>query len=443
MTVSSAELTGLLGEILGEAHGWHVKKIYQPDDALLVFSFHESKRRLFICAAPGLGRIYLTSVREKMDETPAPFAQQLRKHLSGERFFGFAKEKGERLFALLIGQKQVWVRLFGQSGFLLCEGDGTILGSAGFADAPRPGGVFSPPAPAGFDEEPVHVKGSLCAAIEARYADKGEAARLEQERHVIIAAANAELKKIRNLIAGLERDRVKLQGFAAYKEYGGLCRTYYHELKRGLSEIMLTDPATGEAVTIPLSPELSPKENVEALYRKYKKYVTGMAKLEKTLTTARGRQAFLEEKIAAARSAKAVEELGVPSAKKPKKEKPAPKDSEGSTFRKFISADGYDMFVGRNDRQNDELVKMGKGNDLWFHIRDFPGSHVLVRMKKGGDIPRGTIEEAARLAVKFSSRAKDGKGTVVYTHVKYLKKPKGAAPGKVLVLREKTLSVSL
>ncbi len=443
MTVSSAELTGLLGEILGEAHGWHVKKIYQPDAASLIFSFMESKRRLFISTAPGLGRIHLTSVHEKMDEVPAPFAQQLRKHLCGERFFGFAKERGERLFALLIGQKQLWVRLFGQSGFLLCEGDGTVLGNAGFADAPRAGEQFLPPPPAGFDEEPVHVEGSLCAAIEARYAEKGETVRLELERRVIITAASAELKKIKNLIVGLERDRVKLQGFEAYKGYGGLCRTYYHELKRGLSSITLTDPATGEAVTIPLSPELSPKENVEALYKKYKKYVTGIVKLEKTLATARERQMLLEQKIAAARSAATVEELGLPAAKKPKKEKPEAKDSEGATFRKFVSADGYDMYVGRNDRQNDELVKMGKGNDLWFHIRDFPGSHVLVRVKKGMDVPRGTIEEAARLAVKYSSRAKDGKGTVVYTNIKYLKKPKGAAPGKVMVLREKTLNVAL
>ncbi len=268
-------------------------------------------------------------------------------------------------------------------------------------------------------------------------------ARLELERRVIITTANADLKKIKNLIGGLERDREKLKGFAVYKEYGGLCRTYYHELKRGLSAITLADPATGGAVTIPLSPELSPKENVEALYKKYKKFVTGMAKLEKALASAREKEAMLEEQIACARCAKTLEELGMPAAKKSKKEKPAPKDSEGATFRKFVSADGYDMFVGRNDRQNDELVKMGKGNDLWFHIRDFPGSHVLVRVKRGADVPRGTIEEAARLAVKYSSRAKDGKGTVVYTHVKYLKKPKGAAPGKVLVLREKTLSVAL
>lgn len=443
MTVSSAELTGLLGEILNEAHGWHVKKIYQPDELMLVFSFKESKRRLLVSTAAGLGRIHLTSAHDKMDESPTPFAQQLRKHLCGERFFGFAKEKGERFFALLIGQKQLWVRLFGQSGFLLCEGDGMVLGSAGFADAPPPGARFVPPPPAGFDEEPVHVEGPLGAIIEVRYAEKGEAARLEQERRVIITAVNAELKKIKNLVAGLERDREKLQGFSAYKGYGGLCRTYYHELKRGLSSITLTDPATGAAVTIPLSPELSPKENVEALYKKYKKFGTGMAKLEKALAAAHGRQAFLEEKVAAARSAQTIEELGAPTAKKPKKEKPAPKDSEGATFRKFVSADGYDMFVGRNDRQNDELVKMGKGNDLWFHIRDFPGSHVLVRAKKGADFSRGTIEEAARLAVKYSSRVKDGKGTVVYTHVKYLRRPKGAKPGAVLITREKTLGVAL
>lgn len=443
MTVSSSELTVLLGEILGEAHGWHVKKIYQPDELSLIFSFKESKRRLFVCASAGMGRIYLTSVHGKMDETPAPFAQQLRKHLCGERFFGYAKEKGERFFALLVGQKQLWVRLFGQGGFLLCEGDGLVLGSAGFAGAPPPGGRFVPPPPAGYDEEPVKVEGSLGTVIEARYAEKGEMARLERERRVIIAAANAELKKITNLIAGLERDRAKLQGFAAYKGYGGLCRTYYHELKRGLSSITLTDPATGQAVTIPLSPELSPKENVEALYKKYKKFGTGMAKLEKTLAIARERKVFLEERAAAARSAKTVDELDAPGAKKPAKEKPAPKDNGGAVFRKFVSADGYDMFVGRNDRQNDELVKMGKGNDLWFHIRDFPGSHVLVRAKKGAEFPRGTIEEAARLAVKFSSRAKDGKGTVVYTHVKYLRRPKGAKPGAVLITREKTLSVAL
>ncbi len=443
MTVSSAELTGLLSEILGEASGWHIKKIYQPDAATLVFSFQESKRRLLVCTGLGLGRIYLTGIHEKMDESPAPFAQQLRKHLSGERFFGFAKEKGERLFALMIGQHQLWARLFGQRGFLLCNGDGTVLGSLGFADAPRPSEVFSPPLPAGLTEKPVLIEGSLCAAIESRYTKIGEAARLEQDRRIIISAANAEMKKIKNLIGGLERDRANLQGFSAYKGYGDLCRTYYHELKRGLSMISLTDPATGEAVAIPLSPKLSPKENVELLYKKYKKYVTGMVKLEKTLATACERQTVLEGKIVAAQAANAVESLGVSTVKKTKKKKPVPKDSEGAAFRKFVSADGYDMFVGRNDRQNDELVKMGKGNDLWFHIRDFPGSHVLVRVKRGADVPRGTIEEAARLAVKYSSRAQEGKGTVVYTNVKYLKKPKGAKPGAVLVTREKTLSVGL
>ncbi len=443
MTVSSAELTGLLGEILGEAGGWRIKKIYQPDAASLVLSFQESKRRLFICTGHGLGRIHMTDVHEKMDETPSPFAQQLRKHLSGERFFGFAKEKGERLFALLIGQHQLWVRLFGQKGFLLSSGEGTVVGNSGFDDAPRPGEVFSPPPPAGLKEEPVLAEGSLCAAIEARYATLEKAGRLEKERRAVISAANAEMKKIRSLIGALERDRSKLQGFAAYKGYGDLCRTYYHQLKRGLSSVSLTDPATGESMTIPLSPELSPEENVGTLYKKYKKYVTGMAKLEKAISTARGRQAILEERVAAAQSAQTLKDSEVSAERITKKEKPVPKDSEGAVFRKFVSTDGYDMFVGRNDRQNDELVKMGKGNDLWFHIRDFPGSHVLVRVKRGADVPRSTIEEAARLAVKYSSRAKDGKGTVIYTYVKYLKKPKRAKPGSVLVTREKTLSVAL
>ncbi|MEE8483690.1 MAG: NFACT RNA binding domain-containing protein, partial [Nitrospinota bacterium] len=93
--------------------------------------------------------------------------------------------------------------------------------------------------------------------------------------------------------------------------------------------------------------------------------------------------------------------------------------------------------------ENDELVKRSNGTDLWFHVRDFPGSHVVLRMAKKADIPADALKEAARLALKHSSRAKDKKAVVIYTHVKNIKKPKGAAPGKVIVTREKTIHVRL
>jgi predicted ribosome quality control (RQC) complex YloA/Tae2 family protein len=125
---------------------------------------------------------------------------------------------------------------------------------------------------------------------------------------------------------------------------------------------------------------------------------------------------------------------------------PAPKKKAQklfSKYRKFTSANGYEMIVGRNDVQNDDLVRHSNGNDLWFHIRDFPGSHVIVRTAKKNEVPFDTILEAAKLALKFSTKARDMRGTVVYTHVKYLRRPKNAPPGKVLVTKEKTVQVTL
>jgi predicted ribosome quality control (RQC) complex YloA/Tae2 family protein len=113
------------------------------------------------------------------------------------------------------------------------------------------------------------------------------------------------------------------------------------------------------------------------------------------------------------------------------------------TFRRFTTNEGYEIFVGRNDTQNDALIRQSNGNDLWFHIRDFPGSHVVLKTGGKKDVPFTAILEAAKTALNFSSRVRDGKGTVTYTQVKNLKKPKNSAPGKVLVTREKTVDVRL
>lgn len=443
MSIGAGELGAVLAEVAREAAGWRVKKIYQPRPDELVFSFAGPKTRLLVSADKRFARIHLSEARGAMAETPAPFALLLRKHLCGKRITGYERHVGERIFCLLFDGKRLFVKLFGAGGFLLAEEDGTVIGSSGFGGvAPiKTGEKYGLPPPAGLVERHPLFEGPPSAALEKIYAEKSSAAGAADLRAQALSRARAEVKRLTRLLEALEGDRANLARYAPYRHYGDICRTYFHRLKRGLSSIILADPATGAPVDIPLSPELSPAENVEQLYKKYKKHVSGAAKLEGAIAAAhagleRGRRemAALEEGVG---DVPPVTDDGKTVAAK-KREKPEP-----GGFRRAVSADGFEMLVGRNDRQNDDLVRHSNGNDLWFHVRDFPGSHVVVRATKGREVPPGTIAEAARLALKHSSRARDGKGTVVYTQIKYLRRPKGAPPGKVLVTREKTLHVAL
>ena len=101
----------------------------------------------------------------------------------------------------------------------------------------------------------------------------------------------------------------------------------------------------------------------------------------------------------------------------------------------FISSDGYDIYVGRNNIQNDELTfKTGHGNDWWFHSKTYPGSHVLLVTGKGDpmSVPDESFNEAGRIEAFFSTGREQGKVDIDYTTVKNVKKPAGAVPGYVI-----------
>ena len=126
---------------------------------------------------------------------------------------------------------------------------------------------------------------------------------------------------------------------------------------------------------------------------------------------------------------------------------PAPKESSDQRrgpFRRFTSTDGLPIFVGRNARENEELTfGLAKSDDLWLHARGTPGSHVVVRLGKGADPPAETLRDAATLALLYSDLKKSGKGEVIYTRRKWVKKAKGQAAGAVIVTQEKPIFVKL
>ena len=109
----------------------------------------------------------------------------------------------------------------------------------------------------------------------------------------------------------------------------------------------------------------------------------------------------------------------------------------------FLSSDGFHMYVGKNNFQNDELTfKVANAGDFWFHANDIPGSHVIVKKEQAEDLPDATYIEAARLAAYYSSGRGDSKVEVDYTRRGNIKKPAGAKPGYVIYHTNYSMNVA-
>ncbi len=458
MTISSFELAGLAEEVSARLAGRRTAKIHQLGRYDMLFFFREEKSlRLFISVHPRFCRMHLTEKKIAIPASPTPFAQLLRKHLSGRMFEGTLKRPSDRLVTLNFSDGySLYCRMYGGGGFLLTDDGGTILSVSDFAEKPplKVGAKFDLPAHTGTrEEQKAEFSRSPSLEIEQRYETIIASAIFEEEKSRLLAAARKELKKCAKLKTALSRDMEKLLQQRNCREMGDLCRTFFNEIPRGAASIRLKKPGTGEEVEITLRPELSPSENIAFLYKKYKKYKSGIGKIEETLKNARDKEARIASRItemekaeqpfglAPFKDSSAVSETKKTASARQKERGGKKRPSAGCRF--FTSPDGLEIRVGRNNLQNDDLIRGSNGNDLWFHVRDFPGSHVVVRAGRKGDVPQTTIMEAAKLALKYSTRAKDKKGIVIYAHIKNLRKPKKAPPGKVVVTREKTIHARL
>ena len=109
----------------------------------------------------------------------------------------------------------------------------------------------------------------------------------------------------------------------------------------------------------------------------------------------------------------------------------------------YVSSDGYDIYVGKNNFQNDELTfRFATGNDWWFHAKGMPGSHVVVKSKGPEELPDSTFEEAGRLAAYYSKGREQEKVEIDYIQKKHVKKPNGAKPGFVVYYTNYSLMIS-
>jgi predicted ribosome quality control (RQC) complex YloA/Tae2 family protein len=204
------------------------------------------------------------------------------------------------------------------------------------------------------------------------------------------------------------------------------------------------DPALPE-VTLPLDPTKSALHNMNEYFKKHRKHLAAERELYPRIARAEQEMDAIRREITSIEEGTWTPPLPSGSALPAgHAERSPPVQRRRGPFRRFLSADGLPIFVGRNARENDELTfRLAKSDDLWLHARGTPGSHVVVRLAKGADPPPETLRDAATLALLYSDLKKSGKGEVIYTKRKWVKAAKGQAPGAVVVTHEQSIHVQL
>jgi predicted ribosome quality control (RQC) complex YloA/Tae2 family protein len=281
---------------------------------------------------------------------------------------------------------------------------------------------------------------SVSAMLETYYASKNTLTRIRQKSSDLRRIVQTALERNRKKLALQEKQMKDTAKKDKYKVYGELINTYGYGLEDGCKSFTALNYYTNEEITIPLDPTMSPAENAKKYFDKYGKLKRTEEALTEQLNETQTEIDHLESisnalDIALAESdlAQIKEELteygyikrhysGKKGAKMQTKSKP---------FH-YVSSDGFDIYVGKNNYQNDELTfKFATGNDWWFHAKKMAGSHVVVRTRDG-ELPDRTFEEAGRLAAYYSKGRTAPKVEIDYIQKKQVKKPAGAKPGFVV-----------
>lgn len=277
----------------------------------------------------------------------------------------------------------------------------------------------------------------ISKVLETYYATKNTITRIRQKssdlRHILQTALERNRKKydlqMKQLKDTENRDR--------YKIYGELLHVYGYNLEEGAKSLEAFNYYTNETIQIPLDPMLSPQENAKKYFDKYNKQKRTYEALSSLIQETSDDILYLESVRTALDIARSEEDLAeikeeLIAAGYMKRKFTKKKQRIKNKPLHYISSDGYDMYVGKNNFQNEELTfHFANGNDWWFHAKQAPGSHVIVKTK-GEELPDSTFEEAGRLAAYYSSMRNADKIEIDYIEKKHVKKPTGGKPGFVV-----------
>lgn len=288
---------------------------------------------------------------------------------------------------------------------------------------------------------------SMSELLEHYYAEKNTLTRIRQKsadlRRIVQTALERNVKKY-DLQLRQIKDTEKRE---TYRLYGELLHTYGYHALPGAKSLEAVNYYTGEPVTIPLDPTLTAAENATKYFDKYGKMKRTYEALGKLTEEVKIEIDHLESISASLDIALHEEDLTqikeeLTESGYIRRKGSAKKQKITSRPYHYISSDGFHMYVGKNNYQNDELTfKFATGNDWWFHAKQMPGSHVVVKIGNAEELPDRTFEEAARLAAYYSRGRGHEKVEIDYIQKKHVKKPGGARPGFVVYYTNYSMTI--
>ena len=260
---------------------------------------------------------------------------------------------------------------------------------------------------------------------------------IQQKKNEIIRTLNKKHKQAANYIEKSEQKISVLRNRRSLEEIANIIMANLHNIKPNDKEIKVKDLYHENAsITIKLKPHISPQNNAEILYRKFKNQKLEINNITENIIAKKIHIQQLDQKI---KEIKLVNDLKTLHKLIKKSTKYVNKKALPFTTFSIIN---YTIYVGRNNKSNDLLTfDYAKKDDLWLHVKDAPGSHVVIKKQGVLPIPKLVIEKAAQLAAYFSKRKTEKIAPVIYTEKKYVRKINGSLPGKVTVMKEQILLI--
>ena len=293
---------------------------------------------------------------------------------------------------------------------------------------------------------------TLSECIEFYFYNRESSNMVKQKSMPLQKTVQSALDKVLLKKKKLSEDLLNAENSDKYRLYGELLTANIHLIKSGAKEVTLTNYYDNQPITIPLDEKLAPSKNAQKYFKKYSKARTAIHEKQAQLEDNEQDILYLESVLHNVNSAGTEDELDlireelqqtgyVRFHKKQgvrKKSKPTPIH--------YTLSDGTDVYVGRNNNENDWLtMKFASKTDVWMHTKDIPGSHLIIKMENGrtvDDLSAELIYEAAAIAA-YHSKASDSENVPVdYVPVRYVKKPNGAKPGMVIFTHNLTVYIT-
>jgi predicted ribosome quality control (RQC) complex YloA/Tae2 family protein len=465
MAITASEIDAVLRELTPALAGGRVQKIGEPAPDVMVLDIRVPGRtiRLLVSIDPDHARLHVVTKPHVNPSVPPPFCQFMRSRLMGARLDRIGQVNDDRIvrfdFTASSGTWSLVAELLGRhTDLLMMDSNNDVVATYRQATN-RIGHVYGPPPrPTGqavarpvCSIHPLYsgTQFPISAEIEDRYGRHEEALQRERTVNARKQFLRKAIKKRQRLMTALGTDLAKATQYEHYARYGELLKNALGGLQKGQPSITLVDYFDEQLpdLTIPIDPAKTPQGNMDDYFAKHRKFLTAKKELVPRIESIREEVRTLEQEL------HDIEEgtwQSTPSAppvecgEYSRRQSPEKGKERRGPFRRFTSTDGLPIYVGRNARENDALTfTFAKSDDLWLHAQGAPGSHVVVRLEKGSDAPSETLRDAATLALVYSDLKKSGKGDVIYTRRKWVRKSKGAALGSVIVTQEKTLFIRL